>query len=174
MLLPAPVHRVRLRPDRADLLGCHRRAFTWFGGIPERIIVDNATRHTVQDHLPPDAARFFAHDRAWCLAQGEEIGAACRELIETLLGDRIAERLRAAQGVIRLGEKYGAARLDAACRRALDHGSPQYRTVKTILVGGHDQWPAPAAPEAVPKPHGGRFARDAASLFQLPPSQTVH
>lgn len=132
------------------------------------------TRRTVADHLPPDAARFFAHDRAWCLAEASVTGPACQELIEALLGDRIAERLRAAQGVIRLREKYGADRLDSACRRALDHGSPHYRTVKTILAGGHDQVPTPAALETTAKPHGGRFARDAASLFQLPPSQTVH
>lgn len=132
------------------------------------------SRRTVQDHLPPDAARFFAHDRAWCQDQAERIGTACLELIETLLGDRIAERLRAAQGVIRLSEKYGAARLEAACRRALDHGSPHYRTVKTILAGGHDQWPTPPAPDMSSKPHGGRFARDAASLFQDPPSRLVH
>lgn len=132
------------------------------------------SRSTVQDHLPPDAARFFAHDRDWCLAQAKVIGTACLELVETLLSDHIAERLRAAQGVIRLKEKYGQDRLEAACRRALDHGSPQYRTVKTILAGGHDQRPAPSVQDTSRKPHGGRFARDAASLFQAPPSHTLH
>jgi hypothetical protein len=134
------------------------------------------SRRTVQDHLPPNAARFFAHDRDWCVTQAGEIGAACAELIETLLSDRIAERLRAAQGVIRLREKYGKERLEAACRRALDHGSAQYRTVKTILAGGHDLRPDTASPrqDTGRKPHGGRFARDAASLFQAPPSNTLH
>lgn len=132
------------------------------------------TRRTVQDHLPPDAARFFAHDREWCLAQARAVGTACSALIETLLSDRIAERLRAAQGVIRLHEKYGKERLEAACRRALDHDSPHYRTVKTILAGGHDQRPEPALPTSEPKPHGGRFARDAASLFQQAQTPTVH
>ena len=30
-----------LRQDVATWLGCHRRAFEWFGGVPEKIIIDN-------------------------------------------------------------------------------------------------------------------------------------
>ena len=79
------------------------------------------------------------------------------------------ERLRAAQGVLRLRKSYAASRLEAACARALAHESPYYRTVKTILAGGHDlrrdDWGG-SAPETVP--HSGRFARNAASLFAAP------
>jgi hypothetical protein len=92
-------------------------------------------RRTVQDHLPPDARAFFAHDRSWCLTQAERIGPACIELIGSLLTDRIQERLRAAQGILRLEKQYGSARLEMACTRALAHDSPFYRTVKTILSG---------------------------------------
>ena len=92
----------------------------------------------MNDHLPPDARTFFAHDRAWCLEQAGRVGPACAELIARLLADRIVERLRAAQGVLRLQKSYAPARLEAACARALAHESPHYRTVKTILAGGHD------------------------------------
>ena len=100
-------------------------------------------RRTVSDHLPPATQRFFAHDRSWCLQQAREIGDACAQLIGQLLSDRISERLRAAQGVLALKDQYGAARLEAACERAIAHDSPHYRTVKTILAGGHD--PAPVS-----------------------------
>ena len=40
--------------------------------------------------------------------------------MQQLLGDRVVDRLRAAQGVIRLGDRYGAGHLDAACARALE------------------------------------------------------
>lgn len=101
--------------------------------------------------------------------QAARIGPACTERVEHLLADRIAERLRAAQGVLGLTKLYSAARLEAACARALAHGSPHYRTVKTILAGGHDLRAADTlAPSAVP--HSGRFARDAASLFAAPKS----
>jgi hypothetical protein len=45
-------------------------------------------------------------------------------------------RLRQAQGVLRLAERHGEGRLEAACRRALDAGDPSYRTVKGILAAG--------------------------------------
>ena len=126
-------------------------------------------RRTVNDHLPPDAQAFFAHDRAWCLEQADRIGPACAKLIKRLLTDRIVEPLRAAQGVLRLRKSYPSAQLEAACARALAHESPYYRTVKSILAGGHDlrtdDWGA-IAPDATP--HSGRFARNAASLFAAP------
>jgi hypothetical protein len=53
----------------------------------------------------------------------------------------------------------------------LAHGSPFYRTVKTILAGGHDLRGAEAITVAA-TPHSGRFARDAASLFAAP--ESVH
>ena len=124
-------------------------------------------RRTVRDHLPPEAQAFFAHDREWCLMQAGRIGPACAELVGHLLSDRIAERLRAAQGVLRLVKPYSALRLEAACARALAHGSPFFRTVKTILAGAHDRRGVePIAPASTP--HSGRFARDAASLFAAP------
>jgi transposase len=126
-------------------------------------------RRTVRDHLPPNARSFFAHDREWCVAQAGAIGPACAELIGTLLADRIVERLRAAQAVLALKKQYPVARLEAACARAMAHESPFYRTVKTILAGGHDLR-ADAAITSASTPHSGRFARAAASLFKAPES----
>lgn len=126
-------------------------------------------RRTLRDHLPPNAQAFFAHDRDWCLEQASTIGSACAELINVLLADRIAERLRAAQAVLALRRQYPAARLEAACARALAHASPSYRTVKTILAGGHDLRTESSVPPTA-TPHSGRFARAAASLFKAPES----
>jgi hypothetical protein len=41
-----------------------------------------------------------------------------------------------------LGKRYGAARLDAACARALQTGTPRYRSVKSILSAGLDRLPS--------------------------------
>ncbi len=126
-------------------------------------------RRTVRDHLPPKAQAFFAHDRRWLAEQAQRVGAACAQLIELLLADRVLERLRAAQGVIGLAKTYGTDRLEAACARALAHDSPYYRTVKTILATGADRSPLsePVTPAAYA---AARFARDAASLFAESPS----
>jgi transposase len=124
------------------------------------------TRRTVREHLPPEAQKFFLHDRHWCEARAEKIGPACRELVTHLLADRIVERLRAAQGVIRLADTFGAEKLERACRRALDHASPYYRTVKTLLAA------RPQLLEGATSIDGrvvylteARFARSARSLF---------
>jgi hypothetical protein len=95
-------------------------------------------------------------------------------LIERLLADRIVERLRAAQGVLRLAERYGNSRLEAACLRALAHDSIFYRTVKTILAGGFDQQPLTTAQPAPPYARGARFVRDAEDLFGVEPWSSVH
>jgi hypothetical protein len=123
------------------------------------------SRRTVREHLPPEAQAFFLRDRHWCTAQATRIGPACAELMTVLLTDRIVERLRAAQGVIRLADTYGAARLEAACRRALDHGSPFYRTVKTILASGFDQRDSLTHGLVHPYLPQARFARPAERLF---------
>jgi transposase len=126
-------------------------------------------RRSVPDHLPPDAREFFAHDRQWCAKQARAIGPACTELIEQLLGDRIVERLRGAQGVLGLARTYGALRLEAACVRALAHASPAYRTVKSILVGGFDKQPIDRHDTDRQSVYGrnARFARDARTLFDI-------
>jgi hypothetical protein len=139
------------------------------------------TRRTVREHLPPQAQAFFAHDRLWCTQQALQVGPACAELIDKLLTDRILERLRAAQGVLRLLKPYGPQRLEAACARALAHDSVHYRTVKTILAGGFDRLQtSPAVLTSSPYMPGGRFVRRARELFEaeastadlFPPSTT--
>ena len=84
----------------------------------------------------------------WCRERATDIGPACGTFIETLLGDRPLDRLRSAQGVLRLAAKFGAARLEAACARALTVGECRYHTVKTILTSALDQQPLPALPPA--------------------------
>lgn len=130
-------------------------------------------RITLRDHLPPHAAAFLAHDRQWCLEQARAVGPACAQLIEHLLGDRILERLRAAQGVLRLSTQFSSVRLEAACARALAHGSPFYRTVKTILAGGHDLRADPSVSIEPASGYGqqARFARDAEQLFTAQPDR---
>ena len=94
---------------------------------------------TVEDHLPPQAQAYLQQTPQWCLQQAQAVGGACHALIERLLADPVVVQRRAAQGIIRLAQRYGNARLDAACQRALWFDDPRYRTVKTILAKGLDQ-----------------------------------
>jgi transposase len=132
-------------------------------------------RVTIADHLPPNARTFFERDRHWCVTQAAAVGPHCVDLVTRLLSDRIAERLRAAQGVLAL-KRHGADRLEAACARALAHDSPHYRTVKTILATGADRQPLDGSAAQPPTPTAyttARFTRSAADLFGVE-SATVH
>jgi hypothetical protein len=48
---------------------------------------------------------------------------------------------RSCLGIMRLGRRYGAKRLEAASRRAQQLRSPSYRTVHNILSSGQDRLP---------------------------------
>jgi hypothetical protein len=129
-------------------------------------------RMTNAEHLPPDARAFYRHDRRWCHERALAIGPHCAQLIDHLLSDRIAERLRAAQSVIALAQRYGAQRVEAACQRAIAHDSPYYVTVKTMLATGADLAPI-ASVETPGSYQHTRFTRSAADLFSNAPATTT-
>ena len=140
-----------------DLVAVHTRLFR------------PGSRATLDDHLPPEAIAWKMRDPQWCLRQSERIGAACHRLIRSLFADRVLDNLRAAQGVIRLKDKYGSARLEAACQRALSYNNPRYGTVKTILAKGLEQHPAAEqAFDTLADSYTGRgrFCRDTQTLLK--------
>jgi hypothetical protein len=104
--------------------------------IAAHLKTSRGTRRTDRLHLPESAQRFFAWDRQALQKAALVIGAHCTDLLQRLLDDRIVDRLRAAQGVIRLADTYSAAKLNAACARALAFGFCDYKTVKGILLNG--------------------------------------
>jgi len=125
-------------------------------------------RSTVEEHFPPEAIAYKMHDPQWCLKQAEAVGPECHQLIRVLFADRVLDNLRAAQGIIGLGKKYGAVRLESACLRALFFDNPRYRTVKGILQKGLDQMPLVDELNAVALAStytsAARFMRPAAEL----------
>jgi len=79
-----------------------------------------------------------------------------------LLDHRPEDRLRTTGRLLRLGERFGHVRLEAACRRALRYDDPGYSTIKRILEQGLDQ---AALPETTAAPVAHTFARAAAELM---------
>lgn len=125
-------------------------------------------RRTVLDHLPDAAQAWQLQDTQWCITCAEQIGPACYALVHALFGDRVLIKLRAVQGVLRLKQKYGATRLEAACSRANHYGTPHYQAVKTILHKGLDQHTLLSAFDALAATYteGGRFCRDTQTILQ--------
>ena len=63
---------------------------------------------------------------------------------------RPEDRLRTAGRLLRLAERFGPQRLEAACARALRFDDPAYMTVKRILEQGLDTQELPATKPAPP------------------------
>lgn len=90
-----------------------------------------------------------------------ELGEGVGAFAERLLGGPTPwSKLRQAQKMLRLGERYTPARLNAACRRALEVDLIDVRRLERILIQALEQEVAPVAILATIPP--GRFARPGA------------
>jgi len=83
-----------------------------------------------------------------CVEQARQVGVATGALVQALLEPYLLARLREAQALLRLRDRYPDERLERACRRALDEGDGRVRTVRGILERGLDEGVSEAAPEA--------------------------
>jgi transposase len=95
-------------------------------------------RRTDKDHLPPLKVAYMEKTPQWCLEAAEKMGEDVLSFVQKLLGksDHPFENLRSAQGIIRLGQKYGSPRLQLACARALRFNNLRYRAIEDILKKG--------------------------------------
>jgi transposase len=68
-------------------------------------------------------------------------GPNAKTLVEEILKAQKHPELgyRRCLGILRLGQKYGQDRLEAACARALATGARSYQSVKSILETGLDR-----------------------------------
>jgi len=102
---------------------------------------------TVDAHMP---ASHRAH-REWTpqrlIEWGRRIGVATGEVVSRLLAERRHPEhgYRACLGLLSLAKRYGTARLEAACERALALGAYQYRHVREVLLNNRDRTGADAA-----------------------------
>jgi hypothetical protein len=98
-------------------------------------------KQTDYRHYPPEKIAFRMRTPTWCRTRAQQVGPACRQVIDGLLAVTALFRLRAAQGVLGLADRHGTGRLEAACGKALAVGDPSYRTVKGILAAGAETDP---------------------------------
>lgn len=126
------------------------------------------SRHTLPEHLPPNALAYSMRDAQWCMTQAKDVGEQCFMAIQGLLTDSVVDYLRACQSILGLRQKYGDERLEAACHRALVFQSVHYKTIKSMLEVGAEQQELPREDETVlaePYSAGGRFCRDTSQLL---------
>ncbi|PKL49062.1 MAG: hypothetical protein CVV42_07810 [Candidatus Riflebacteria bacterium HGW-Riflebacteria-2] len=71
----------------------------------------------------------------------EKIGEPVKSVIEAIFKARPHPKqgFRSALGLLRFGRILGEERLLNACKKAIDIGSPKYKSVKAILESGQDR-----------------------------------
>jgi transposase len=101
-------------------------------------------RHTtVSAHMPDSHRRHMEWTPGRLLNWALAIGPATRDVVKWQLENRPhpEQGYRACLGLLNLVKQFGEARLEAACRRALAIGSPQRKSIKSILEAKLDQHP---------------------------------
>jgi len=109
---------------------------------------------TEASHMPSSHREHAEWTPARMESWASETGPACAALARRIMEAHPHPELgfRNCLGLISLGRKYGEARLEAACARAVDSGATRYRSVKSILESGLDTQPLtpPTAPPPLP------------------------
>ena len=105
---------------------------------------------TLAEHMPEKHRRVASWTPERIASWAAKTGPGTAALCEAIMAARPHPELgfRSCLGVLRLGERYGAGRLEAACSRAHAMGASSYRSVRSILERGLDREALPDA--AVP------------------------
>ena len=117
-----------------ERIACHRRDYRRNGYT------------TVENHMPPNH-RFIASIKGWdaeyFLEKAAGIGVHTQKVIDKVLAQKqfVEQTYNSCLGILRLGEKYGSDRLEAACTRALTGSRVTYTMIKNILERNLDKAP---------------------------------
>jgi transposase len=102
---------------------------------------------TVAEHMPKAHQKHLEWSPSRIVGWAQTIGPQTAALVTAILDERRhpEQGYRSCLGILRLAKRYGSARLEAACARALAVNARSYRNVDSILRTGLDRLP-PAAP----------------------------
>jgi transposase len=97
-------------------------------------------------HMPESHRRHAAWTPSRIVSWAAKTGPATAKLTEAIMAARRhpEQGFRSCLGIVRLGDRYGAERLEAAAERALAVRAHSYRSVESILRTGLDRQPLPA------------------------------
>src|SRR5262249_62393315 len=112
--------------------------------VPAHLRDDTPGRHTTTPaHMPKAHQHHLEWTPSRLIHWAETIGPQTAALVRVILADRPhpEQGYRSCLGLLRLSRRDGAARLEAACTRALTVGVRSYRHVHAILKHGLDRLP---------------------------------
>jgi len=108
--------------------------------------------HTTQtEHMPRPHREYAEWTPERLVRWAQQTGPSVAGLIELVMATRVHPQhgFRSCLGILRLGQRFGGERLEAACRRALEIGAASYRSVRSILEAGLDRHLDPGAESVV-------------------------
>jgi hypothetical protein len=130
-------------------------------------------RSTDHDDYPAELTAYTLRDPDRMIRQAQRHGAHLGQFMTELLSGTVPwAKLRQAQKLLRLGEKYGWHRVDQACRRALAFELINVFRVESILLQDLDQLTLPLGAEAKVIPLQPRFQRSNGSFAHPQPKET--
>jgi transposase len=154
----------------------------WRGGVQvtlhERSYGPKGTPTTRPEHRPQSHREWGEWPPERLVGWAARMGPKTAEVVAAILGHRTHPETgrRACLGLMRLGERHGVERLEAACTRALAINNPRYKSVEAILRSGLDRVPLKEAAEVKPVLHdnirgGAYFDREEAESVDT--SETI-
>ena len=153
-----PGQKVEIRVDSQLVHIYHRGRL-----IKTHVRQPRGGRATDPDDYPEEITAYTIRTPDRIKHSAAELGAAMAEFAERLFDGPLPwAKVRQGHKLIRLGQRYTAERLDAACREALEVDLIDVRRVERILVQALEQEPLPDLPTALPT---GRFARPGSVLL---------
>jgi transposase len=90
---------------------------------------------TLEEHRPKAHQKYLQWTPGRIVEWAGKIGPHCARVVDHITASRPhpEQGFRSCLGIIRLGKAAGAARLEAACQRALHFGTCSYASIKSIL-----------------------------------------
>ena len=111
-----------------ERIAYHKRTYCKFGYT------------TIPEHLPSTHRFVSEWSPEMFIGWAASIGAETEKVVRIILAGKQhpEQAYKSCLGILSYGKKVGYERLNNACRRADEHGSYSYRTVKTILTSNLD------------------------------------
>ena len=113
---------------------------------------------TITDHMPKAHQEHVGWTPSRVIEWSAKIGPATAQVVEKILASKPHPQhgFRSCLGIIRLGDKYPHARVEAAARRALAGHVCSYKSLQSILKNGLDgqaQEPTPEPQQPIDHPN---------------------
>ena len=111
-------------------------------GRPIAAHARSRNRYTTRpEHMPSSHREYRRWSPPRVVLRAKQIGPHVSQLVDRLLSEKIhpEQGYRPCLGIVRLADKYGEGRLEAACKRALAYSAVSYKSVKSILEKGLDR-----------------------------------